>query len=416
MKELLKNIFMKVGGVFSSRSEKADSLYTGGNPTTLQDYNPHTAFNSNTRSIACPGGVASKSLLFILTVCLLWSCKKDKDDTIAVTTTPKVSLANEIIITSLGSEFFIEADLADSAGIKSFTLRYDDWYLYNTVSLENIGSPQSYHVKYKFRMPDTAANKTHSIDLIATNRGNKETMSQVKVMLNTDFPKMYLTESLDPAKLTNDLFGVPMLIDKTSSYNYSAKYYSSAPNTKIWFIPSKTAAKPFAYGADPKDNSKLTGDSKTAQALTLPEKGYYSITYNTFTLSYTITKLANPNPASAFAQVALAGRGFYDYPNMEWQNELPNIILMDKNPDNPYLFTKTVKLGLPAGKSYTDAQFIFTTNNGWTNFWRFDKGSDPETTVFNGGDTGNGFAISGTPVTYKVTFDTYLNRAKFERQ
>jgi hypothetical protein len=108
--------------------------------------------------------------------------------------------------------------------------------------------------------------------------------------------------------------------------------------------------------------------------------------------------------------------GFYEYPNMYWQNTLPDIILMDKDPVNPYVFTKTVKLGTPPGQSYNTAQFIFTTNNGWTNFWRFDKGTDPESTVFNGGDTGNGFAISGAPVIYKVTFDTYLNRAKFERQ
>jgi hypothetical protein len=271
-------------------------------------------------------------------------------------------------------------------------------------------------MKYKFKMPDTAANKTHSIDLKVTNVGNKETTAQFKVMLAVDFPKMYVTETLDPTVLTKDLFGVPMLIDKTSSYNFSATYYSAQPNTKIWFIPSKTSAKPFVYGLDPKDPTKLTGDAGSVQPIVLSDKGYYSIKYNTLNLTYSITKLPDPNPANAFAQVAIAGRGFYDYPDMNWQNALPNIILLDKDASNPYLFTKTVKLGTPPGQSYNTAQFIFTTNNGWTNFWRFDDGFNPEATVFNGGNTGDGFAISSMPVSYKVTFDTYLNRAKFERQ
>lgn len=235
-------------------------------------------------------------------------------------------------------------------------------------------------------------------------------------MLNTDFPKMYITESLDPAALTKDLFGVPVLLDKISSYSYSASYYSSQPNTKVWFIPSKNTAKPFAYGLNPSDGSKLSGDANTAQAIILAERGYYTIKFNTLDLSYTITKLPDPNPANAFLQVALAGRGFYDYPNMNWQNTLPDIILLDKDAVNPYLFSKTVKVGTPPGQTYNTAEFIFTTNNGWTNFWRFDNGSDPEATVFNGGSTGAGFAISSVPVTYKVTFDSYLNRAKFERQ
>jgi hypothetical protein len=359
---------------------------------------------------------STSTVLFLTVVALSFSaCKKDTASTPEVKVAPAISVTNDIVIATLGSEFYLEADLTDSAGLKSFTFRYDDWYLYNTVSLEGISTPHKYHLKYKFRMPDTATNKTHSIDLTVTNIGNKQSKAQFKVMLNTDFPKMYITESLDPSMLTKDLFGVPVLIDKVSSYNYSASYYSSQPDTKIWFIPSKTTAKPFAYGLNPGDRTKLTGDANTAQPITLAQRGYYTIKFNTLDLSYTVTKLPDPNPANAFSQVALAGRGFYDYPGINWQNTLPDIILLDKDAVNPYLFTKTVKLGIPPGQTYNTAEFIFITNNGWTNFWRFDNGSDPEATVFNGGSTGAGFAISNAPVTYKVTFDSYLNHVKFER-
>jgi hypothetical protein len=342
-------------------------------------------------------------------------CKKDKEVVPDAPNPPGVILNNEIIISTLGADFFMEADLTDSVGLKSFTIRYDDWFLYNTISLADINNPKSYKVKYKFRMPDTAANKIHSITLTATNVGNKQTSRQYKVSLNTDFPKMYLTETTDPSKLTTDLFGVPMVINKLASYSYEATYYSSAPNSQIWFIPGKTSVKPIMYGVDPANATKLTGDFSKAQPIVLPAVGYYRININTLSLAYTVTALPTPNPAGAYAQVAIAGRGFTDVPTMNYQNVLPNLILLDKDPTNPYLFTKLVKMGIPPGQTYTTAAFIFTTNNGWTNFWRFDNGADPEATVPNGG-TDAVLPVSTTPVSYKVTFDTFLNRAKFEKQ
>jgi hypothetical protein len=358
--------------------------------------------------------------LLIAFACLsliIIGCKKDDAEIIPdAPNAPKVTLSNEIIITTLGADFFMEADLTDDVGLKSFTVRYDDWYLYNEVPLTDLGSPKSYKVKYKFKMPDTAANKIHSITLTATNVGNNASSKQFKVTINTDFPKMYLTESTDPAILNSDLFGVPMLINKLGSYSYEATYYSSAANSKVWFIPGKTAIKPIMYGLDPANSTKLTGDYKIAQPIVLPGVGYYKINISTLNLTYSIAALPTPNPAAAFAQVAIAGSGFYDFPAMNFSNVLPNIILLDKDPINPYLFTKTVKLGLPPGAAFTTCSFIFTTNNGWTNFWRFDNGPDPEMTVFNGGANGGNFTITTTPVNYKVTFDTYINRAKLEKQ
>lgn len=353
--------------------------------------------------------------LAVLISAISSSCKKS-DSIPSAPNPPKIVMSNDVIITTLGADFFMEADLTDDVGLKSFTLRYDDWYLYNTVSLTDPANPKSYHVKYKFKMPDTAANKIHSITLTATNIGNNETSNQFKILLNSDFPKMYLIESADPAKLTSDLFGVPMLIKKTSSYNYEATYYSAVPNSKVWFTPSKTTLKPFMYGTDPADPTKFMGDfSKGPLPVILPNRGYYKISFNTLNLSFTVFALTTPNPSGAFGQAAFVGRGFADYPDMNWQNTLPNIILMDKDPVNPYLFTKTLKLGTPAGSTYNTAQFIITTNNGWSDFWRFDNATDPDNTVFGGGANAD-IPISTTPVTYKVTFDSYLNTCKFERQ
>ena len=352
-------------------------------------------------------------VLMISFIVLQLGCKKDE---VPVSTVPPtISINNDVIITTLGNEFYMEADLADDAGLKSFTLRYDDWYLYNTVSLADLGNPKTYHVKYKFKMPDTAANKIHSINLLATNTGNATKATQFKILLNADFPQMYLIESTNPSKLTSDLFGVPELVKKTSSYNYEAVYYSAAANSTIWFIPSKTTIKPFMYGIDPANTSKLSGDYTKALPIKLPAIGYYKISLNTLNLSFTTQALPTPDPTGAYAQTAFVGRGFSDYPNMNWQNALPDIVLMDKDPVNPYRFTKIVKLGTPAGSTYTTAQFIITTNNGWSNFWRFDSDRDPNYTVFGGGVNAE-IPITTTPVTYRVTFDSYTNHCKFESQ
>jgi len=356
----------------------------------------------------------SAMLCLVFFISILSSCKKS-DSIPSAANPPKIVMSNDVIISTLGADFFMEADLTDDVGLKSFTLRYDDWYLYNVVSLADSGNPKSYHVKYKFKMPDTAANKIHSITLTATNVGNNATSNQFKVLLNSDFPKMYLIESTDPSKLTTDLFGVPMLVTKTSSYNYEVTYYSAAPNSQVWFIPSKTTLKPFMYGKDPVNPSKLTGDFTKALPIVLPNIGYYKISFNTLNLAFTTTAFPAPNPSSAFAQVAIVGRGFFDYPNMNWQNSSPDIILLDKDPVNPYLFTKILKLGTPPGSTYNTAQFILTTNNGWTDFWRFDNAGDPDNTIFSGGVNAE-FPISTTPVNYKVTFDSYLNNCKFERK
>ncbi|WP_315821386.1 hypothetical protein [Paraflavitalea speifideaquila] len=141
-----------------------------------------------------------------------------------------------------------------------------------------------------------------------------------------------------------------MLIKKLTSYTYEATYYAAAANTKIWFIPGKTALKPIMYGIDPANNAKLTGDYANAQPIILPAIGYYKINFHTLNLTYSVTPLPTPNPANAYPQVALAGQGFYEFPNMLWQNTMPDLILMDKDPVNPYLFTKTLKLGVPLAK------------------------------------------------------------------
>ncbi len=232
-------------------------------------------------------------------------------------------------------------------------------------------------------------------------------------MQDLNYNKLYLADVADAAALSTDLFGVPMVMDKTGSHTYQLIYYARTANIKLRFIPNKTSFTPVAIGLDPANPQKLLTTGSQSLPITLGAKGYYKITVNTLLLTYTVENFTPSGNAQA--QVAIVGRGFYDFPNMNWQNALPDLILMDKDPVNKFLFTKQVKLGTPPGQTYNTAQFILTTNNGWTNFWRFDDALSPELAVFNAG-ANTDIPITTTPVTCLFTFDTYTGRVQAIRQ
>ena len=253
-------------------------------------------------------------------------------------------------------------------------------------------------------IPQNAALQIHSLKLEVTDKKGNKSATEIKVGLqDLNYPTLYLADVKSQSELSGNLFGVPIAMSKISSHTYQITYYARNDNTQVRFIPNPATLSPIAIGLDPSNSAKLTTDATKSQAVVLAKKGYYKITVHTLLLSYSVEQIAAQG--SPFAQVALVGRGFYDYPNMNWQNTLPDIILLDKDPSNPFLFTKLVKLGTPPGQSYNTAQFILTTNNGWTNFWRFDDALNPTIAVFNGGANAD-IAITNTPQTYLFVFDS----------
>ena len=210
-----------------------------------------------------------------------------------------------------------------------------------------------------------------------------------------------------------NLYGVPVAMTKLASHTFQVIYYANAAGINVRFVPNKNSLIPVAIGVDPGNPAKLITDGTKSLPITLGKIGYYKITINTLLLNYSVeafTPVGTP-----VSQVAFVGRGFYDYPNMNWQNTLPNIILLDKDSLNPFLFTKKLKLGIPVGTNYTTAQFILTTNNGWTNYWKFDDVISPEHAIFNGGVNVE-LPITSTPVTYLFVLDTQTNLVKAIKQ
>lgn len=359
-----------------------------------------------------------KRLLPILTGLLLVSlimvqCKKNTED-VFVLKAPAKSITfmnvSDFIIDSTGKTINLQATVSSLAGLQKIEIIYLPWNISKTIAV----SGNNYTVNEPVLIPANAALQIHSITLKATDSKGATNFTEIKIGLqDLNFNMVYLADVADTSSLAGNLYGVPAPMNKIASHTFQMIYYAKSPGVKVRFIPNKTSFTPIAVGTDPNNALKLITDGTKSLPITLGAIGYYKITINTLLLNYTVE--AYTATGTAPAQVAFVGRGFYDYPDMNWQNTLPNIILLDKDPVNPFLFTKMLKLGTPAGNTYTSAQFIMTTNNGWSNFWRFDDATAPEHALFNAG-VNTTIPITTTPVTYLFVFDAQTNLVQAIKQ
>ena len=355
--------------------------------------------------------------LFALSIVsmLFVQCKKDVDK-LDVYQPPKQAITfsdvSDLIIDSTGKTIAVKAKITATEGLAKVELLYQPWNVAKAIT--TFSNANTVDLNEPILIPVTAALQIHSITIKATDKKGATNFTEVKVGLqDLNYAKLYMADVEDPAALTSALFGVPVVMDKTGSHTYQLTYYARSSNLKVRFLPSKTSFTPVAVGLDPANNKKLITDATKSLPLVLANKGYYKITVNTLLLTYTVENVTTTG--TAVNQVAIVGRGFTDYPTMNFQNALPNIILLDNDAANPFLFTKLVNMGIPAGQTYTTTQFILTTNNGWTNFWRFDNRPSPEKAVFNGGTEAD-FPATSTPVTYLFIFDSFTQRVQAIKQ
>jgi len=299
-------------------------------------------------------------------------------------------------------------------------------------SIGNIPGKTYTYTNNSIPIPQVLASYLFTIT-VADSAGNVVTKTlNVSVKVSWDFDKMYLSDVSSASQLTSDLFGVPMLVNKTAPFTYQALYFCEAANTSIKFLAQKTAFGPNCFGVDPNNSGKLI-NSVNASGIVLPSVGYYKITFSTnpTNLSYSVSTfnpMSDPNRPDVFvvnantvsstdgsvAVLGLVGTGFADCPNMNWSPaQIGNYseLQLKQDATYPYRWTTTVAL-------QGNVQFIISPQDNWnwwpSPFWRFDTSVDPEMTILNGGNNVN----MNVPIktTYKFTWDQYLNRAKMVQQ
>lgn len=359
--------------------------------------------------------IIPRLLIFCFIAVFFTQCKKENEDFVVYgppTQSITFSDLSDLIIDSLGKTVNLKAKINATEGLDKVEIIYADWSVNKTITA--FSSANATTIDEAVTIPAAAALKVHAITIKATDKKGGTNFTEVKIGLqNLNYAKLYMADVESEALLNSDLLGVPVVMDKIGSHTFQLTYYARSANVKVRFLPNKTAFAPVAVGLDPANSNKLVTDAASSLPIVLPSIGYYRITVNTLLLNYSVERVATTG--TAYNQVAIAGRGFTDFPAMNYQNTVPNIILLDKDPVNPFLFTKVVRVGIPTGATYATTQFLLTTNNGWTNFWRFDNTSNPERAVFGGGSPAE-FPSTTTPVSYLFVFDSFTQRLQVIKQ
>ncbi|MDD6779763.1 MAG: hypothetical protein PUD94_01940 [Prevotellaceae bacterium] len=265
------------------------------------------------------------------------------------------------------------------------------------------------------------------LTVTAYDKFNNKVMAQSTVNVDEmpDFEKMYLADVESAKDLTSDVYGVPMVIDHTGPYEYTAHYYNQKAGTKVRFIPQMTDFEPICFGVDPSDNSVLINDASSALGIELNEVAYYEIKLNIVTGAYSV-KTYEPTTEKMTldgsttidfgdgsgaqpAQICLAGGGLPGTPS--WTtNQNNDAFILSQDAANKYLLYRECELEAGTEIEYTISQTHWW---GWwpEPYWRFDGSEFNEKNVKNGGDN---MKKSKVPATgkYRIEFDYHLLRSR----
>ncbi len=265
------------------------------------------------------------------------------------------------------------------------------------------------------------------LTVTAYDKFNNKVMAQSTVNVDEmpDFEKMYLADVASAKDLTSDVYGVPMVIDHTGPYEYTAHYYNQKAGTKVRFIPQMTDFEPICFGVDPSDNSVLINDASSALGIELNEVAYYEIKLNIVTGAYSV-KTYEPTTEKMTldgsttidfgdgsgaqpAQICLAGGGLPGTPS--WTtNQNNDAFILNQDAANKYLLYRECELEAGTEIEYTISQTHWW---GWwpEPYWRFDGSEFNEKNVKNGGDN---MKKSKVPATgkYRIEFDYHLLRSR----
>lgn len=302
------------------------------------------------------------------------------------------------------------------------------------------GNVSSYTLAKEYVMPGYAiASYPMTITVNDTFDNETSTSTTINVSEMPDFEKMYLADVETAAELSSDVYGVPMLIDHTGEFEYTARYYNQKSGTKVRFIPQMTDFEPICFGPYTEDTSKFSNDPSSVEGLVLNEIGYYEIKFNINTGEYSY-KTYTPEPITVKlsgndytypltlngtttwdfgdgsgdqpAQICLAGSNLpNDTPGWTTnQNNNAYILLQDEK--NPYLLYREDTY--EEGKNI---EFTISATHWWgwwpEPFWRFDGSEFNEKNTLNGGDNmkGSGAKVPATGK-YRFEFDYHLLRSR----
>ena len=328
-----------------------------------------------------------------------------------------------------------KVSVSDDRSLKSITVTIEGLAEYQNI-VQEIDEVPTYDYTLTINLPGDV--KNYPMSVIVYDRAERSDTLKCVLSVSelTDFKKMYLADVATDEELNNDVFGVPMLIEHTGQFEYSARYYCQKAGTEIYFLPQKNSFSPICYGLDPNDNTKLS-DMADAAPIVLEEANvYYLITFNISELTYTmdtysVNEAIDPLPGK-IGDILVPGNNQTTglYIGISSSNPA-EVNQFEQDPNNPHLFYLPQPMQLEAG---TDMNFIITNYepSGWWDYcsWRCDNKTEPETFRISTKseanvnpawiEAGRKFEPNDNWATpkvlksgnYKFTFDAHLQRAK----
>lgn len=347
--------------------------------------------------------------------------KGDGDFTNPVFTTAPSS---ELTVLLQNPKLTVNAAVSDNKKLQSIVVDIPGLNIKDSVLLNGVAT---YNFSKQYDVPAQEASYMMSMRVYDGMNNMTQTTSTVNVSELPDFEKMYLADVSTAAELTSDLYGVPMLIDHTGQYQYTAHYYNQKAGTGIRFIPQMTDFNPICFGVD-ESTGLLTSNPSEAKEITLDEVGYYEITFNTVTGEYDVHKYTpstakmtlngsttidfNDGSGAQPAQICLAGAGLPGAGN--WTtNQNDGAFILNQDANNPYRLYR--EMDLTAG---TEIEFTISQTHWWgwwpEPYWRFDGSDANEKNVKNGGDNMKKVKVQ-TSGKYLFEFDYALLRSRIIR-
>lgn len=213
-------------------------------------------------------------------------------------TNPKFTVEPSSTINVIMSAFNFKFSVSDNKVIKTVVVKFPELNIDEEISNDS----KEYEYKKHIELGDE--NRDYKGTIAAYDAFDNKIEKEITISKGElkDYERMYLSDVKKEADLSSDVCGVPMLVNHSGEFEYTAFYYNETAGTEIRLIPQKSSFEPICFGLDPSNNKILTPNPDEAQPLILDKEGvYYRIVFNTKqgtyeTSTYTIEEAADPLP------------------------------------------------------------------------------------------------------------------------
>lgn len=312
-----------------------------------------------------------------------------------------------------GDEITFSGIITDEQGMSSVQLVNSGIGLDYTIDLPN--APKEYVLNYSYTIPLETEKKLHKGSISVSNIANRTTSFDMVVNLSGEdvvYENIYVAGNFQWWDWRPDL-AYPMENDMDDSEWFEVNLACWDGEEEFKFIGQLDWA-PDNWGlVDQADVSQGMLNDESSATILLGANGgnpaYKKVRFNPYSMQYTVedlTEVVTPR-----TEMYIIGKGFTDYPNLDWNPE--EAIPMTANP-NGYGEHIFMISGLKFADE-VDLKFI-----GQTDGWAYDAGFDVEEQEVTApiswakikeGDGSKDLKFKDQAGTYTVLYDYYLKRA-----